>query len=180
MEQFKAALDFLSNISWQLVAVFALIFLRTEIRQAFARLKGAKLPGKTELIFGDLSEPDLKIDESPSKVDGATGKWDKIANLYWLGSDISWTINIVMIGDGKKRILHGLTQTIHHLEQVDLGENRIKDQLKRLNKKVQDALESDLTPENRRLLTKDLNSIKLEIGHYIAAAQKDFVPYAKK
>jgi hypothetical protein len=54
----------------------------------------------------------------PSKSDGAS--LDRVANLFWLGSDLQWTRQMVDRGSQDK-VAHGLRQAYHHSSELGLS-----------------------------------------------------------
>ena len=174
------SLDFIVAISWQLIALVGILFLRKELREAFGRLKQAKIPGGTELSF--VQRPILPREETPA-ITGPTsaleGEWNNVGNVYWLGSDLIWTISAFLGGARKPELMYGLVQSLHHLKCLKLDGGKLESRLARMVTKLEGLNESELNPEMRLTFVDDLDVFKNEVGAYVALKQPDFEGFPK-
>lgn len=147
---------------------------KDEIRSEINRIHRAKIPGGTEFEF-DLINKEISPKNIKNKVGiKVNGNWENTANIYWLGHDMMWTIYALMSGGGKRNILWGLNQSLHHLESINIAEGKLGEPLIRLINKIEKLVESDLNDEKRLEFTKDTNSLLNEYGIYMAVNQPDF------
>ena len=94
-------------------------------------MAGAKIGDSLVFKLWQAKSNLLSIEPLSSVVDAATAagmpkqviapsdaKWDNVADLFWLGSELDWTAQTVLRGAPKERIVHGLTQSYQHCSQI--------------------------------------------------------------
>jgi hypothetical protein len=129
--------DFISkiinSIAWPLVLVSLLIIFRKPIRELIKRIENAVLPGGTEFKFGKYGDAIIdktKIEEKPvrkyeyAEIQGKKTtevKWDRPFNIFWLGHDLMWTVDVLLRDGSKPIILHGLKQSLFHFNGLNLS-----------------------------------------------------------
>ena len=170
----KYLLDFISSVGWPLTVIFTILFFRKELREIISRLKEASLPWNAGLKFDFPKENDTKNVGNEIQGSAVNGKWEKIGNIYWLASDLSYSWEALALGADKARISHCINQTMHHLEELNLNDNKFKTMVGKIKGKIDEALDSELTKEFRSAIANDLFSIRIELGHYISAGQNNF------
>jgi hypothetical protein len=151
------------GIAWPLVVVGLALIFRRQLGLLLDRTVTAKLPGGTELSFG-ASQADQK-NEKPKELQppslGNPVDWRKVGNLYWLGHDIMWSIDVLLRGGGKPDILHGLKQSTHHANEI--GMSIWAKRLEELHNAIA-ALETDLTRSKRDEVGFKLRRISDQVG----------------
>ena len=104
-------LNFIKNISWQVIALLAILLLRKEIRQVFLRLQQIKIPGVGEYKFYDITS---KTDDIANRMDVELSKVDKSREIKLEEAELVAISNkdvLQLIKKGSerlKRAAHGL------------------------------------------------------------------------
>jgi len=172
----------LSVLAWPVTIIVLVAILKNEIKAAIYRIESAKFPGGTELKLSKFGES--KVD-NPSKVsdipstettDKTEGNWNNIKNIYWLGHDLMWTVDVILRGAAKHRIVHGLRQSLHQITALGLKDTKYGSQLNRLFEEADTSLESDWNETKREQFAVDLKSLLWEIGVFIKTQQKNPPP----
>ncbi|MCI0405177.1 MAG: hypothetical protein L0209_03735 [candidate division Zixibacteria bacterium] len=87
--------------------------------------------------------------------------WKKINDIYWLGHDLMWTIDVVYRLAPKKYIVHGLKQSLYHLNELPMAETAaVKDRLQKLFDEANSRSDEEWTPVQRATFAEKL---RLEI-----------------
>lgn len=87
-----------------------------------------------------------------------------------------WTVDVIARGAPKARIMHGLTQSIHHLRSLEIFETANAEQLiVTVRDHITDLLSREITPKLRDEVATELYAILVGIGHFIQQSQPDFV-----
>ncbi len=178
--QWVHIVELVKALAWPLVVLVLVACFRSSLKSAFQRVSGAKLPGGTELSFGNAA-----VDKSPAKVSpdqtsevGSSNiDLSKAANVYWLGSDITWTIDVLLRFAPSNTILHGLTQVTHHLKQLNLHETRDGQRLVSLLHQAKQLPEDSWDADLRNEYASELADLGNALGSRIASLQPNFVPY---
>jgi hypothetical protein len=121
-----------------------------------------KLPGADPRQIG--ARPDIK--------------WENVANLYWLGNDLTWTSWKVNSGAPKERILHGLTQSYHHISELGLADSDPG----RLLSTIRSQAESTPEPLNQQWRTDfggKLSDVNKGVSDLAKSQQSGFTPDPK-
>jgi hypothetical protein len=172
--------EILKQTAWPITVLIVALLFRKKINEGIGRIVTAKLPGGTELLFGRLlsdKSPAEEVQTRPRELPPelvAKAHWERTGNLYWLGRDIMWTIDIVMREAPTKYIVHGLRQSVHHLTELGLLETRAGQRLRGLVERANSALESDWTPERRAEFASELQKVGGELGRIAEANESDF------
>jgi hypothetical protein len=149
---------------WPSVAVGLALIFRRQFGLLIGRIVTAKLPGGTELSFG-ASRADQK-NEEPTEIQPANRgnpvDWRKVGNLYWLGHDVMWSIDVLLRGGGKLDILHGLKQSAHHASEI--GMSVWAKRLEELHNAIAATPETDLTSSKRDEAGFKLRRISDQVG----------------
>lgn len=167
-------------LAWPATILLLTWFYRREIKAALGRIEKAKLPGGAEFAFGNTSIDKVhgKIPlENSSKT--TEGNWSKPGNVYWLGHDIMWTIDAMLRGAPHGRIVHGITQSCHHLKEIGLENSSLGSRLKQILERANGFLEADWTPENRNKFALDLRRITDQLGMMASAHQPEFASHPR-
>jgi hypothetical protein len=163
-----------------------MIFFKNDIRDLLKRLHTAKLPGGTEATFEyGKTSVDQSDQSTPSKTmlaeiltDKKTQpdkiRWNNIGNVYWLGHDLMWTIDVILRNAPRETIIHGLRQSLHHAQCLGFTDMPLESRLARLESDANRSLQQDWTAEKRILLAKELASIRDEAGRLASSYQPYF------
>jgi hypothetical protein len=71
-------------------------------------------------------------------------RWENVGNLFWLGGDLIWTPQSALRGAPKEKILHGLTQSYHHISELGLTGSEPAKQLSLLKSETSSLPETSL------------------------------------
>ena len=169
----------IGHLAWPATILFLIWFFRKEIHRTFGRLASAKFPGGTELTLFPNESPESQLGRRKQKEDAGRGemvegKWDKFGNIYWLGHDLMWTVDVIMRDGSKRYICHGLKQSLHHLTEIGLGDTSFGENLKRLYENAGNSLESDWDYEKRQRVATDVLQLRDQIGSLIASQQNGY------
>jgi hypothetical protein len=74
----------------------------------------------------------------------SSAKWENVGNLFWLGGDLIWTAQSAVRGAPKEKILHGLTQSYHHISELGLAGSEPARQLSLLKSETASLPETSL------------------------------------
>jgi len=185
--------EILKVIAWPFVAlvigILVLFLFKKDIRNLLNRLKTAKWPGGTETSFNygdaDVDKPAKKekggvvIDNTPSSRYMGV-KWNNSGNVFWLGHDLVWTIDVIIRGAPRDRIVHGLRQSLHHIRSLGFTATPIESRLNRLMDNAEKSLEADWTPAERNKYADEVATIIEYIGKLAEGNQTDFKPKSKE
>lgn len=163
-----------NGLAWPLTALAMAWILRREVVTVLGRVDSAKLPGGAELSFGK-SAADAVLNERPAPGDRAaadSAHWTKVASIYWLGHDIMWTVDAILRGGEPRFINHGLTQSLHHAQQIGLSQTSPAKALRRLRDNAQHLLPSEWGTTLRTQYASDLRQIADQLGA-VAESQQD-------
>jgi len=170
----------LQALAWPLSLVVIIYLLQDDFRAALTRVEKAKFPGGAEFAFGTL-ESDVVIGDSttnkpiPSIDAEYQLKNNKIANIYWLGSDIMWTVDMLLRKGPEKNIRHGLLQIQHHCNEIGLDHPEIRSGISEMLDTVQD-LNYKLLPSYRKTMAVKLVAINDQVGQIAETNQDKFSP----
>jgi len=178
-------------LAWPLLTLVLVCIFKEDISDLLKRIQKAKYPGG-EATFGYGEAPIDKATELPSAEVKAEPvpkpeqpkenaiKWRNSGNLFWLGHDLVWTIDVLLRGGPRQHIVHGLRQSLHHLRSLGFVGTPIESRLGRLKANAESSLEKDWTPPQRSDYTQELASVVRAIGDLAEANQPDFEPGAKE
>lgn len=166
-----------------LLGVLFLILCRKEIRGLIKRLHKAKFPGGTETLFGygDAAidkqappGPEVKTAVETEQPTQTPIKWGNSGNLFWIGHDLMWTIDVTVRGAPRDTIVHGLRQSLHHLRSLGFIGTPIESRLARLKNDAEKSLQQDWTPSQCNSYAEELASMIGYIGELAKKNQPDF------
>jgi hypothetical protein len=103
-------------------------------------------------------------------------RWENVANLFWLGSDLCWTDWKVKSGAPKERILHGLGQSYHHLVQLGLATSDPGKQLSILRSQAESTPEAALSQQWRNDFAGKLSQVAHGLSGMAKSQQPGFQP----
>jgi hypothetical protein len=178
MDPLKLIPDILNAIAWPAALIVLVAILRKELKAAIPRLESAKLPGGAEFKLSKFGESKVdQIEQSapapqPDVSDLTKGQWKNVGNIYFLGTDLMWTVDAILRSAPKNKIVHGYRQSHHHLKEVGIENTSYGDQLSRLRQEAEKSLESDWTEAKREQAAIDTKNLMWEIGVFIQAQQK--------
>ena len=174
---------------WPITILVILCWFREGIRGLIRSVAEAKIGDSVVFKFWQAKSDLLSIERSPSVVDTPTAagtpkqisaqsnaKWDKVADLFWLGSDLDWTAQTVLRGAPKERIAHGLTQSYHHCSQLGLSNTAPGKQLASLKSQVEGMQDSALGREWRANFVEQLYAVINDFSDLAREGQPDFRP----
>ena len=127
---FHEIVPLITSAFWPATVLILAFTFRRGIRSLLPSLREARL-GSNVLIFGE-AETDVSVSLSPApepevaaKQLGAPAgaKWNNAANVFWLGNDLDWTAQTALKCAPQERILHGLAQVWHHLNEIGLEDS---------------------------------------------------------
>ena len=99
---------------------------------------------------------------------------ERFGNIYWVGHDLLWTVAQLSSQGSREKILEGLFQSKHHLNEVRFVQSSFSSRLEQIYQDALNTAESDWTAERRRLVVTQVASIAREIGNIISANQPAF------
>jgi len=117
-----------SAVAWPTLVLILFLVFKGELRALLQRIEKAKLPGGSEVVlYGDSKidkgmlpkqevgtfNGELKVVEQNSKV-----KWQNSGDLFWLGHDLTWAIDILLRGGTQEKIVLGLNQAHFHAKTM--------------------------------------------------------------
>ena len=162
--------DCLIAAMWPTAAVaIALCFqddLAAFIRLFAKRGKSLKFPGIELTLEGPDATP----------IDAPLNK-HSVANIYWLGADLMFTVGALLERLEKSYVLHGLQQTIHHLSMCglagdDQNQTHAAKSLQASYDEIRDC--DDLSDEIRRATALKLVILRNQVGSAVEATQRDY------
>jgi len=180
-----ALLAILKALAWPLVGLLlGLVFLamfKNKIGERLSQLQKTKLPGGIEASFGHL---EASADTEPvAKAEQLTEdsiKWSNSGNLFWVGYDLMWTIDVLLHGAPKERSVHGLRHFLYHVRSLGFTNTPIESKLAKLKADAENTLQKDWTPSLRDYYARELGSIGHHIGKLAEKNQSDYEPNPKE
>jgi len=182
-----------SALAWPVTtAALALWFVRgarragllTDLKARIQTLKAG--PGGVEASFFEYgkSPVDVATPSRSQRVSRASGsrnevlrgtRFDRAANVYWLGHDLPWTIDVLLRGADKSVVIYGIRQALHHLKAVGMGESAPAVWLERMLETLGQQ-PSGLDPDQRGQIAQNLRAVVELVGEQVVAHQPDFDP----
>jgi hypothetical protein len=126
---------------------------------------------KSDPIGVTPAPPATKQPGAPSGV-----KWENVGNLFWLGGDLIWTTQAPLRGAPKERILHGLTQSYHHISELGLAESAPAKQLSLLKAETASLPETALDRAWRSAFSAKIYDVTRMITGLLGEKQTGFRP----
>jgi hypothetical protein len=160
------------------VCVYQLRINRTAANSSFSRLRTRLLR-----LFDEPRTLDAAIEKLPGPTPDRIGappiRWHNVANVFWLGSDLNWTVQALRSGKPKERVVHGLTQSYHHLSELGLAESTPGKLLSTLMLQAQSVQGTALNEQLRNDLAGKIDQIIQDISGLAQSEQPGFQPNPK-
>src|SRR5579864_3771735 len=112
---------------WPITVLIILCWFKDGLRELIKQIAEAKVGDKLYFKFWQAKTDLATAEPLPALAEStataievnipASVRWDRVADLFWLGADLDWTGQAVLRAAPKERILHGLTQCYHHASQ---------------------------------------------------------------
>jgi len=169
----------LAPYSWPVTVLILAWSFRNRIKE----ITEAKFGDKVYVRWGQVPS-DLKSDETIGAVlphpatkqlgSPSDPKWENVGNLFWLGADLDWTAQTALRGAPKERILHGLTQSYHHLSELGLAESAPAKQLALLKSEIGSLPETTLDRTWRSAFSERIYAVTRAINALLGGQQPGF------
>lgn len=173
----------LAPYSWPVtIGALALLF-RSRIKDIVELKLGEKFYAKLVPYGGvpsDLVSADPTIDErhprpATKQLDAPPGpQWANVGNVFWLGGDLIWTAQFALRGAPKEKILHGLTQSYHHISELGLAGSEPAKQLSSLKSETSNLPETRLDRAWRATFSEKIYGVTRMINGLLVAQQPRF------
>jgi hypothetical protein len=179
----------LAPYTWPLVVLLLVFYFRKAINERLANVR--EMDWKNKVIrFGDARTdgdestanrpnrlttalPENQLPASAEAVSPGGIKWGNTGNLYWLGHDLMWTMQIALRGAPKADLLRGLRQSYYQLSHLGVTGNH-EVTLKALLDQVEAMPESSLDRSWRNGFSGKVSSFIDEVGKLATKNQPDF------
>lgn len=167
------------------ITIFSILFLfKNTIKTLLRSVAEAKVGDSVFFRFFE-SKTDLSAvsprgaEVSPAELAAPpdTERWDKVANLFWLGSDLDWTLQTALRGAPKGNILHGLAQSLHHASQCGLQSTPPCNRLAGIKAQVEQMPESLMDRGWRANFVEQLEVVIQGFSGLAKQQQPDFRAY---
>ena len=172
----------LVSLVWPATILIILCWFKGPIKVLITQLSEAKLGEKLFFKFWQVKSDIESVEQLPATTapvalpPPSEARWDRVANVFWLGSDLDWTAQTVLRAAPKERILHGLTQSYHHASQCGLANTVPGTHLATLKSQVQAMQESALDRDWRANFAEQLYRISRGFSDLARERQPDFRP----
>ena len=103
---------------------------------------------------------------------------NQYGNIYWVGHDLITTAVFLLSREPREKILEGLYQSKHHLNEVGFDGSASKSRLERLYSEAVSSTPADWTNEHRAQVAREVQSLARDLGNIIAATQSGFKPHS--
>jgi hypothetical protein len=158
-------------IAWPLLTAAIIFFFRNEIRKLLTELKAF---GGSNLWAYLGSPPGDHSQTPPTTLNPTSFDKNKFGNAFWVGHDLLWTVAQLLSKGPRDKILEGLVQSKHHLNEAGFVDSSFKSRLDRIYQDALRTVESGWTAERRGQVATEIQSIAREIGGVVAANQLGF------
>jgi hypothetical protein len=183
-EVLEAGTNLIRALVWPALTGAIVFYFRKEIRELLKKLQELKAiggPGLWNFLF-DSSEdgqpspqPQVALASPSNAAQGSIPfDKDKYGNIFWVGHDLLWTVAQLLSKGPREKILEGLFQSKHHLNEVRFVESSFSSRLERIYHETLRTVESDWTAERRGKVATEVQSIARELGGVISANQPAF------
>ena len=173
----------LTGLIWPTAILIILWWFGGEIRRLVKSLAEAKIGDSLVFKFWqaktDLKsvEPMPSVAVEPKQITAPPeANWEKVADLFWLGSDLDWTAQTVLRGAPRERIIHGLTQSCHHGSQCGLSNTLPGRKLASLKSQVESMQEAALDRDWRANFVEQIYGVIRGFSELARERQPDFRP----
>ena len=107
-----------------------------------------------EFQFG---EREVEANVEPVEPPKEAGKSE---NLFWLGYNLMWTVDVLLRGAPGERIVHGLKQTSRHYDELGAPDGEVKLFLEQLIEKAENTLPKAWDTKARTVFIQDLGAVR--------------------
>jgi len=132
-------------------------------------------------LAGEFEEPrtlDAAIEQLPDaakRIRTADVQWQNVANLFWLGSDICWTLEMASNAP-RAQILRGLNQSCHHASELGMTETDPGRLLSALKLQAESTQETAMNQQWRNDLVEKLRQVRRSLSGLAQTQQGWFRP----
>ncbi len=173
----------LAPYSWPVtIGLLALLF-RRRIRDVVELKLGEKFYAKlvpyggvpSDLLTTDPTTNAKQPRPAARQIDAQLGpQWGNVGNMFWLGGDLIWTAQFALRGAPKEKILHGLTQSYHHISELGLAGSEPARQLSSLKSETANLPETSLDRTWRAAFSEKVYEVTRMINSLLVAQQPGF------
>lgn len=100
--------------------------------------------------------------------------WNNSGNLFWLGHDLMYSLQVALRGVRREEVLRALRQSCYHLDHLGLRSNHIGHFLFDLRSMAEAAPPNDWNDAFRKKLATKIDGVIQQVGALAATNQKDF------
>lgn len=164
----------ISAVAWPTMVLILFLAFKRELKTLLQRIEKAKLPGGSEVVLygeskidnGILSKQDLVVNNGESKVIEQKSKirWQNSGGLFWLGHDLTWTIDVLLRGGTQEKIVLGLNQAHLHAKTMEFPES-IAQRIYQLKVEAEVLSEEYWETKQRRLFADKIYDVINSIGN---------------
>jgi len=177
-------MEFLKDFGWHIVTLICVfgffLFFSKALRARIDKLKEVHIAGVKFIAYPeaavDRPKPlQIRRDARRTLAVG-NARWQNTGNLFWLGHDLMWTMQMALRGAEPAIIAYGLRQSWHHLISLGLAESPAGIQLKKV---INDPAMEDNSAWNRSKrdsFAVSLDGVLDQIGLLAERNQPDFEP----
>lgn len=167
-------------------SIFSTLEQREKYRGCFREYEFEIKHGERHTFFHYVGKGELGLNKNPPsafiKIDPAPPKPidfnpKQYGNVYWVGHDLLTTVVFLLSREPRAKILEGLYQSKHHLNEVGFDASASKSRLETLYSEAVRSSDSDWTDERRAQVAREIQSLARDLGNIIAATQPGFRPH---
>jgi len=178
-ELIEAITKFVSAAAWPVLIGLIVCYFRKEIRKLLSELRVIGGSDLWAYLGSSPAEPQRPLEQamlgksqaSPSPIPFDKAKY---GNAFWVGHDLLWTVAQLLSKGPQSKILEGLSQSKHHLNELRFVEPSFSSRLERIYQEALHSSESDWTTELRVRVATEIQILARELGGIIAANQPAF------
>lgn len=169
---------------WPVTTLIILYWFKDGLREVIKQIAEAKVGDKLYFKFWQAKTDLATAEPLPALAEStvievsvpAGVRWDRVADLFWLGADLDWTGQAVLRAAPKERIIHGLTQCYHHASQCGFVDTVPGKQLAALKTQVSGMPEESLDRQWRANFAEQLSTVVKGFSGLTIEKQPDFRP----
>lgn len=166
--------ELLRILVWPAVALVMFLAARKPLSKLIEGLKPTRAVTPVGTFEFGSSQLESTTETPSPELSSRLADNQRPENVYWLGHDLMWTIDVTLRGANRDVVVHGLTQSLHNLRSVGLANTPQEIILSKLLARTSEALEDELDESFRTLLAREVGSVVLSVGRIVRAAQDDF------
>ena len=166
----------LEIITWPTVVIIVVFVLKDDLISLLEKIKSANFRDLTvEFGKAEVDKPTLEKKTPNTTSSTPDFKAGNIGNIYWLGHDVMWTIDVLLRNGSKDAIEHGIRQCLHHANEAGFPISK----LNKLQEIVEDSLEMELTTSKRQEIANELLKTSNQLGEPVGSRQSGVMGYAR-